>query len=43
LNPPKRTDEFEINVNKAGKEDCLHPINPGLRNVARLLNGDCPR
>jgi hypothetical protein len=43
LNPNKRTDEFEINVNKAGKDDCLHPTNPNIRNLARLLNGDCPK
>jgi hypothetical protein len=43
LNPIKRVDNLEIDIQKAGKEDCLHPTNPGLRNVARLLNGDCPK
>jgi hypothetical protein len=43
LNPKNRVDNLEIDIQKAGKEDCLHPTNPGLRNVARLLNGDCPK
>jgi hypothetical protein len=43
LNPKKRAEDFDIETKNVGKEDCLHPTNPGLRNAARMLNGDCPK
>jgi hypothetical protein len=43
LNPNKRPENYEIEFEKAKKEDCLHPTNPSLRNGVRMLNGDCPK
>jgi hypothetical protein len=43
LNPDKRPENYEVEFGKAGKDDCLHPTNPGIRNLARMMNGDCPK
>jgi hypothetical protein len=43
LNPNKRPENYEIEFEKAKKDDCLHPTNPSLRNGLRILNGDCPK
>jgi hypothetical protein len=43
LNPNKRPENYEIEFEKAKKDDCLHPTNPSLRNGLRMLNGDCPK
>lgn len=43
LNPKKRAEDFDIEIKNVGKEDCLHPTNPSLRNGVRMLNGDCPK
>lgn len=43
LNPNKRPENFEIEFEKAKKEDCLHPTNPSLSNGLRMLNRDCPK